>query len=101
MSSGWTERAFYRTPDGRTNREGLARLPSWLVALDAEVLRQSDRAGCLEPVVSMAVLLVSASTVVRQCLTISVAPLHGSSYGNVRVTFGWDDDGAADVEVED
>ena len=64
-----------------------------------------------------AVPLVSASTDVRQCLTISVAPPHiqdsdplkGDRAGryavrltaNVRVTFGWDDNGATDVDVED
>ena len=48
-------RAVPRLPQRRSFKERLARLPSWLVALDAEVLRQSDRAGCLEPVVSMAV----------------------------------------------
>ena len=62
----------------------LARLPSWLVALDAEVLRQSDRAGCLEPVVSMAVLLVSASTVLneQQPVPAEMAVRFGKLFGN-------------------
>ena len=28
-------------------------------------------------------------------------PLRGSADGHVRATFGWDDDGAADVDMED